>query len=173
MRIVPSAAAYRPIPMPMPSFQMGATSGKRTGFNGAGIRTDADAEAYIRDAIWTPHQTCSHGMFVIERRSGGIPIGICGLVKRDFLPAPDLGFALLPAHVGQGYAFEASLAVLAEADAQGMEKIFAFAIPGNRRSLRLLERLGFRHEGRHALPDGADVELVARYRDPGTLSPGP
>jgi RimJ/RimL family protein N-acetyltransferase len=42
----------------------------------------------------------------------GLPIGICGLVKRNYLDDIDLGYALLPRYWGQGYAYEAAKAVL-------------------------------------------------------------
>ena len=39
---------------------------------------------------------------------GHRPIGLCGLVSREGLPAPDIGFALLPDWWSQGLALEAA-----------------------------------------------------------------
>jgi RimJ/RimL family protein N-acetyltransferase len=43
------------------------------------------------------------------------PLGMCGLVKRDTLRDPDLGFAFLARHRGAGYAEESARAALAHA----------------------------------------------------------
>ena len=74
-------------------------------------------------------------------------MGLTGLIKRDTLPEIDLGFAFLPAFRGQGYAREAAAAVLAEArEAFGLRRILAITSLDNRRSMKLLESLGFRFE---------------------------
>jgi RimJ/RimL family protein N-acetyltransferase len=67
-------------------------------------------------------------------------------VKRDVLEHPDVGFALLARHWSKGYAFEAAAETVAHA--RGTLKLpylHAAASPANLRSLRLLERLGFRY----------------------------
>jgi RimJ/RimL family protein N-acetyltransferase len=92
-------------------------------------------------------------------------IGICGLVKREFLTAPDLGFALLSEHVGGGYALEASRRVISYADTElGMERLYAISQLDNERSLRLLARLGFLHEGLCPGESQKSVGLFSRLR---------
>src|ERR1700741_2419628 len=54
-------------------------------------------------------------MYLVQFKASGQPIGVCGLVRREFLPGPDLGFALLPEFVGRGYATEAAHAGLRHA----------------------------------------------------------
>ena len=61
-----------------------------------GVHSDADAESYIKNSIWAHYHFYGYGMYAVQLKSTSLPIGICGLVKRDFLSAPDLGFALLP-----------------------------------------------------------------------------
>ncbi|MDE3156555.1 MAG: GNAT family N-acetyltransferase [Acidobacteriota bacterium] len=113
-----------------------------------GVRTAADAETYIRTRISAQYHDLGYGLYVVQLKSSGAPIGLCGLVKREFLPAPDLGFALLPEHVGQGYAFEAASAVLSHAThVLGIARLYAIVKRGNDRSIRLLDRLGFHQEG--------------------------
>ena len=91
---------------------------------------------------------------------GGSPIGLCGLVVRDGLPAPDIGFALLPRCYGQGLAFEAASAVLAHArETLALTRVLAIVSPGNGRSIALLRRLGMRDAGRVTLP-GKDEEIL-------------
>lgn len=130
-----------------------------------GVRSRGDAEDYIRTNIWVPYRTHGYGMYAVLPRSMPLPIGICGLVKRDFLPAPDLGVALLADFAGQGYASEAARAVMWHAQRQlGIRELYAIVRRANHRSVRLLERLGFRHAGPCATPLGAEVELYVNAR---------
>jgi [ribosomal protein S5]-alanine N-acetyltransferase len=125
-----------------------------------GVRSIEDAERYIRNNVWTPYQAHGFGMYTVELKSTCVPIGICGLVKRQFLAAPDLGFALLPDYVGCGYAVEAAGGVVLHARNElGITRLYAIAKRGNDRSLRLLGRLGFRYEGPCLTPQGEEVEL--------------
>jgi len=123
----------------------------------------ADAEGYIRNNIWAPYQTHGFGLYALQLKSSSSPIGLCGLLKRDFLSAPDLGFALLPEYRGHGYATEAARAVMSHARAGlGIERLYAIVKPGNRRSVRLLEQFGFRLEGPYQIPQADEVELYVR-----------
>ena len=125
-----------------------------------GVRSLTDAERYITSNIRAHHQAHGYGMYALQLRSAAQPIGMCGLVRRDFLPAPDLGVALLPDWVRQGYAAEAARAVMSHAQGRmGIERLYAIVRRGNQRSVRLLERLGFRHEGPCQTPEGKEVEL--------------
>jgi [ribosomal protein S5]-alanine N-acetyltransferase len=110
-----------------------------------GVRTLADAEGYIKNNIWAAYRTCGFGLYAVELKPIPMPIGLCGLVQRDFLSSPDLGFALLPDYVGHGYATEAARAVIAYAHATlRIAQLYAIVQPGNERSVSLLGRLGFK-----------------------------
>lgn len=125
-----------------------------------GVRSEADAERYIRDKIRASYQALGFGLYAVQMGSAAQPIGICGLVKRDFLSAPDLGVALLPEFAGQGYASEAARAVMLHAQRKlGIERLYALVQHGNHRSVRLLERLGFRRDGSRSTAQGVEVEL--------------
>jgi ribosomal-protein-alanine N-acetyltransferase len=125
-----------------------------------GVRTLADAEDYITHNIRAAYQAHGFGLYALQIRSAPLPIGLCGLVRRDFLSSPDLGFALLPEHCGHGYATEAARAVLKHAHVElGIERLYAIVRPGNQRSVRLLEQLGFRRTGPYQIPQGDEVEL--------------
>jgi len=64
----------------------------------------------------------------------------------------DLGFALLPRFEGNGYAGEAAAAALAEArETHGLARLAAITDPANAGSIRVLQRLGFRLDGRIVL----------------------
>ena len=71
------------------------------------------------------------------------PIGICGLLKRDKLDSPDIGFAILPNFRKQGYAVEASRAILNDArERLQLTKILAITSSENIASIELLLKLG-------------------------------
>jgi RimJ/RimL family protein N-acetyltransferase len=77
----------------------------------------------------------------------GVPIGICGLIKRDALEDVDLGFAFLPGFRGKGYAYEAAEATIAYGkNVLGLNRLVAITVQGNEASIKLLEKLGFRFE---------------------------
>jgi RimJ/RimL family protein N-acetyltransferase len=128
-----------------------------------GVRTLEDAARYIEARMLAPLRALGYGMSVMERKSDGAAAGLCGLVKRDTLPDPDLGFALLDGHAGQGYAVEAAAAVLQHArEVLRLPRVLAIVAPGNERSARLLRKLGFRREGRpHVTAEGGSLHLYS------------
>jgi RimJ/RimL family protein N-acetyltransferase len=96
------------------------------------------------------------GPLVAERREDGVVVGRAGLHVWDtstWTPAsyedagehaqPELGWALIRAHWGHGYATEAAGAVREWAYADhGVERLVSVIAPANVRSARLAERLG-------------------------------
>lgn len=102
------------------------------------------------------------GLLRVERKSDGAALGICGLIKRDTLEDVDLGFAFLPEYRGQGYAAEAAEASVAHArDVLRMKRLVAIASPENTDSLKLLTRLGMKHEKTYSMP--GETRLTALY----------
>jgi RimJ/RimL family protein N-acetyltransferase len=128
-----------------------------------GVRSVEQARDYIVKGPMAMFERFGFGLYLTELKDGGVPIGICGLIKRDSLPDVDLGFAFLPRFWGRGYAREAAAASLAHGlGALGLKRIVAITSPDNQRSIRLLEQIGFGHERRVALSEGeAEVELFA------------
>ncbi len=130
-----------------------------------GVRTQADACRYIETGPMASYDRHGFGLLRVELKDSGEPIGMCGLLKRDYLPDVDVGFALLPAHRAKGYTLEAASAVLAHArDALGLERVLAITSPDNVASIGLLERLGFRFE-RMARPAENEPEVKVFTRD--------
>lgn len=128
-----------------------------------GVRTLEAARDYIAMGPVLSYQRHGFGMNIIELAATGASVGVCGLVKRDALPGPDLGYALLPAHAGHGYATEAANAVLAHArDSLHIERVLAITDPGNAASIALLTKLGFAFESMLQLTPGeAPLRLYA------------
>ncbi len=129
-----------------------------------GVRTEADACRYLEAGPMASYERFGFGLYRVNLRETGEPIGMCGLLKRDWLPDADIGFAFLPRFWKQGYAFEASAGVLAHArDALGLERVVAITSPDNEASMALLGKLGFRFEKvARASAKEAEVRLFAR-----------
>lgn len=129
-----------------------------------GLRTVADAARYVDERLRPSYAEHGHGFLVAERREDGAPLGICGLARRPWLDGPDLGYAFLARHNGQGYAREAATAVLAAGAPRGA-RVLAVVAPDNERSIRLLEDLEFEFE-RLLSPPEAEQPLALFAREP-------
>lgn len=128
-----------------------------------GVRTLDDARNYILAGPIDSYDRHGFGLYLTTLKDDGTPIGICGLLKRESLDAPDIGYAFLPAHWSRGYAFESASAVLAYArSVLGLTRLVAVVSPDNARSIRLLEKLGLRFERMVRLSaDDIEIKLFA------------
>ena len=132
-----------------------------------GVRTLEDARRYLREGPIASCRTHGHGLLRVSLRGDGMVIGMCGLVKRDTLPIPDLGFALLPEHWGKGHVQEASRSVLEHGrSALGLTEVLAITSTHNQRSMATLRTLGMTLEDTRALAAGAAPVNVFRLRLP-------
>jgi RimJ/RimL family protein N-acetyltransferase len=132
-----------------------------------GVRTLEDARRYLREGPIASCRTHGHGLLRVSLRVDGTVIGMCGLVKRDTLPIPDLGFALLPEHWGKGYVQEASRSVLEHGrSALGLTEVLAITSTHNQRSMATLRTLGMTLEDTRALAADAAPVNVFRLRLP-------
>ncbi len=105
------------------------------------VRTIESCKAYIENMLANPDIT----YWVIQLNLNETPVGVVTWVKRDFLPVPDLGYALLPEFEGNGYAFEASKAWLAFQKKEN-ESVLAICQADNTASIKLLQKLTFELE---------------------------
>jgi len=128
-----------------------------------GIRTIESAKTYIEDGPMAMYKEHGIGLYAVELKSSATPIGVCGLIQRDFLKDVDLGFGFLAKYRGQGYAHEAAQATLS----YGVEeleyrRIAGFTSLDNEKSANLLQKLGMKDEGKIRYASTADyVKLFA------------
>lgn len=122
-----------------------------------GVRAVEQAAAFIENRYRQSYREHGFGLYLVETKFGGTlpaarvsaltPIGICGFVRRDTLPGPDIGFAFLPEYEGQGYGYESAAAMMKYGrETLGFTAVMAITSPDNGASGRLLEKLGFRFE---------------------------
>jgi ribosomal-protein-alanine N-acetyltransferase len=125
-----------------------------------GIRTADDARTFIETRYRQSYRDHGYGLFAVDLRSDGTPVGMCGFVRRDSLPGPDIGFAFLPEHERKGYGFESASAVVRYGrDALGFTELYAITSVDNDASGRLLTKLGFAFSKLIDTPEGETIKL--------------
>lgn len=126
------------------------------------VRNEQDARRYLLDGPIASYLQHGFGLNLVFLKETGDPLGMCGLLKRDVLPDPDIGFAFLPSWRRRGYAGEAAAAVLEQGRTHfGLKRIVAITSPDNQASMNLLEKLGMKFEALIRL--GEDAQEVRRF----------
>jgi [ribosomal protein S5]-alanine N-acetyltransferase len=131
-------------------------------------RIDADGRptvADLEDSIRTD-QAWSIGLLAVERKATGDVIGYCGLIDngRGSQGEPELAFELLRRVWCQGYATEASLAVLDWARSSGYERLWATVWEWNTASRRVLAKVGFTETERKEVDPFYGITLFTTRR---------
>lgn len=107
-----------------------------------GVHSPKDAEVFIQK-VQDNYKHYGFWLYLAERKDNGQAVGVNGLIQRDYLDAPDIGFAFITQFCGQGYAQESSQAILQHSKAQGQTNLYAITSPNNHVSEHLLKKLGF------------------------------
>ena len=122
-----------------------------------GVRSLDDARAYVTNGPLASYAQHGFGLFCVELRDTGEAIGMCGLLKRDWLGDVDVGFAFFPKFWAKGYAYESAAGVIEWARvARGVTRVVGIVKPGNLASIRVLEKLGMTFERVVTSPDGVE-----------------
>lgn len=116
---------------------------------------------YIENGPLNSYMLNGYGLWLVEKMEDQKPIGMCGIINREYLDNPDIGFAFLPKYHGHGYAFEVVSATMDYAK-QHLQilKMEAITIAENERSIRLLEKIGLRFSKTFCFPDSKDALLL-------------
>ncbi len=127
-----------------------------------GVRTLDDARKYIATQI-ASYERHGFGLYLTERKDDGVPLGICGLVKRDSLEDVDVGFAFAPVFWSHGYGAESAAAVIVHAtDVLKLPRVVAITNPDNTASMKLLNKIGLRFSRMTRLSaDGPELTLFS------------
>jgi RimJ/RimL family protein N-acetyltransferase len=112
------------------------------------VRTRRQALTWIATRHTATYGRLGFGFWAVERKSDGALLGMCGLVKRDTLLEADVGYAMMPAFRGQGYAREAAAACVRYAhEALGMAEVWGITGPANEASAAVLRQIGLQDAG--------------------------
>lgn len=119
-----------------------------------GVLTAAEADAE-REEIAAFFTRRGLGMIPVVRKADGAFLGTCGLSYTPWYPDLEIGWRLLPAFWGQGYASEAARAWRDHAfGALGVARLISVADAPNVASHRVMARLGLRFDHEALLEDG-------------------
>jgi len=130
-----------------------------------GVRSLDDARGYITARLIASYELHGFGLWIVTRTGSPDALGICGLVKRDTLPEPDIGFAFLQEHWRNGIGFESAAGVKRYAfEHLELPRLLAIVNPDNTGSIRILEKLGFAFERMSEPGDGKTVRVYALER---------
>lgn len=125
-----------------------------------GVRTLEDAKRYIEKGAISSYERFGFGLYLVILKEGDIPIGICGLVKRDVFIHADVGYAFLPQFWSKGYAAESAAAVMEYAKTElGMKRILGVTMSENKGSIHVLEKSGLKFEKMVKLKED-DIDLM-------------
>lgn len=132
------------------------------------VRTVTDAEMYLTEGPMASYARNGFGLLLVELLPSKVSIGICGLLQRETLAHPDVGFAFLPAFWGKGYAHEAAAAVLEDAHNRlRLNRVLGLTSLDNVASQKLLEKLGLQKEGIvHLTAEDSGTQLFAGNLNP-------
>lgn len=112
-----------------------------------GVRSGEDAKQYLLSGPIDSYDRFGQGLNMVELKKSGEPVGMCDLVKREYLDDADIAYALLEQHWSQGYAAESAEAVMRHArETLNLQRILAIVSPDNHSSIRLLEKIGLTFE---------------------------
>ena len=128
-----------------------------------GIHSVEDAKTYIKNGPMKSYKDFGFGLYLTLLKEENIPIGICGILKRDTLEHPDIGFAIMPEFRKKGYILEAGNAVLIHAKKDfGIKKVLAITQPDNKDSINTLKALKLKFEEMvHLSQDAQELMLFS------------
>lgn len=126
--------------------------GFRENIGDRGVRDLDGARGYI-ERTRAGYAANGFGLWRCDVKATGEAAGICGLVKREGLEHPDVGYAFLERFWGRGYASESAAAALAYGrETVGLKTIVAITAPSNASSIAVLEKIGMAFAGMIQLP---------------------
>jgi RimJ/RimL family protein N-acetyltransferase len=126
-----------------------------------GIHTLDEARAHIRVKYTCSYQTNGFGMYLVTLKSSSEQVGLCGIVKRDALDCPDIGYAFLAEHSGKGYASESANAVMQYGVHNlGIGRIVGITSIHNHGSIKILEKVGLVFSKMISTEDGETMLFV-------------
>lgn len=126
-----------------------------------GIRSIKDAENYISDRKEEHQSTKSVVSYTLIKKGEQTKIGSCGIYDRAGIVGVDLGYALLPAYEGNGFALEAAKKLMEIAfNNLLISKVSAVTTTQNIASQSILKKIGMLAQGKISLPNDPNELLL-------------
>ena len=126
------------------------------------LKSVKETEVYLKD-ILPKNAVKNLGFFTVVLKETGEPIGTSTALHRDKLEFIDIGYGFLPKGRGKGYAIEATnLIIQYVREKFNQKKVYAFTVPENEKSQKLLKNLDFKYVGLQAI-FGEEKDAVFEY----------
>jgi RimJ/RimL family protein N-acetyltransferase len=127
------------------------------------VRTLLDAQLYLKNGPVESYAKHGFGLWLVLLKDGHTPAGLCGILKREELDDPDVGFAFMPEFTNKGYASEAVGATLRMASEHfEIPVVSAITTPDNFNSQKVLTRNGFAFFRMITNPKGEELSLFQK-----------
>lgn len=116
------------------------------------LANTADAHSLLEQKVFPQWQKHKMGRFTVTLKDGTY-VGWCGLKFHPETNEVDLGYRFLKKYWGKGYATESSRASLEYGfKILKLERIIAKAMPDNKESIKVMQKLGMTFRGYHHDP---------------------
>ena len=133
-----------------------------TNIGDKGVSTLNEALNYINTGPLAMQKSLGFSLYCCQLLSTGQAIGLSGLIKREGVEQPEVGFAFLNRFCGQGYGYESAAAVIKHAKTRlGLKQLQAICNRDNQASIGLLTKLGFVYQQDIFLP--GEVEKIKLF----------
>ena len=110
------------------------------------VRNLEQARRYLELGAMKSYEERGFGLWMVVVKEDETPIGMCGLLKRDYLKFPDIGFALMPSFAGKGFGKEMAGAVMQYAqEILALKSLCAITLKENATSISVLESIGMQY----------------------------
>lgn len=118
------------------------------------VKTIEDAEKYIQVKMLDHYKKYGFGFYLAVTKNTKETLGLTGFIKRDSLENAEVGYAFLPKGEGKGFAIESTKAIMDYGKKQlNISKVVAITHPENKKSQKLLVKLGLRFISLIKLPE--------------------
>ncbi|WP_431260209.1 GNAT family N-acetyltransferase [Roseateles chitinivorans] len=133
----------------------------------AQVRTDEQAAAWIRERLEARYWLLGYGFWAVERLEDGELLGLAGVIQREGLPHPDIGYGFPARFWGHGYAREAAAATFDYCRrVLGLRHLLGTTAPENHPSGRVLLAIGMSDEGLQQTEAHEGLSRVYSWHDP-------
>jgi len=110
-----------------------------------GLKTIEETTVYLQDILLKNAKLNGLGFFTVISKESNKAIGLSSALQREKLEFIDVGYGLLSKERGKGYAAEATRLIIEYVrETFKQEKVYAFTMPKNEPSKKLLINLGFK-----------------------------